>query len=893
MPATSEAIPIQSTAAEAQLSADDFVSCCIPENDSYPLDLFDDSSYLDMSHHLQGVENDVPSAASVFIHHANGTDVVPIGFLPGEVLDSNMDTGSGTVYITNYRIIILERIKNAVAVIPLLSVDTVEFWSGDPYGLQIACKYGRIFRLRCASDVQVELHKRLQKATYNIATSNVFAWQFAKATKVHFPKWLRLHCNEVKDIECSVENEFIRLNFNRRHWRISRANTNYLLCATYPKSVIVPKDITDDELREVCAARNNARFPAAVWCCTKYRSVLLRSSQPCCGIFNYRFPLDEKLLELARKAVNGGPSSRKLLIVDCRSYTAALANRVVKGGGAESEEYYQQTEVIFCGLANIHEIRSSFHKLRTILAGPQDHNTMLQSIQSTFWLQHLISLIDTAQRCVKALVDDGRSVLVHCTDGWDRTTQIVALTKIIADPYYRTFEGFKILILRDWIDFGHKFADRNGTRSSVSGESSPVFLQWLDCVHQLHLLFPDAFQFTLSYLTKLALHCYSGLFGTFLWNSQSERENWNKENGDKETLSLWSFLDESKPEYCNVIYNSGKSNGRLHTSLHVEDLSVWKQLYVGPCIEKLINEPGSNSRIDASDHCDVDRLSLNKAHSAESLTNVDAITNQGSANAPHSGNAQPQFHNSTTHTSSVSSETDYARPDDSDLSFTVYRERDRTAIAKEVDFDGLTKVLEVREEKTREKVEKLQERINMLQERLGQLRTDDVRKVSSGVSGESSGTDLKVLEDSSSASCSVESVLSNMSVVEKEDVADISYGSKGWLIDEASQKCMYCQGAFYYISNRRHHCRNCGGIFCSSCSRRTFFRVYENKGGNVRVCIKCYEFMTKSRSDDLEKVELEESKELEQSSKDDGRMNIVELASEEEENGDSGESGLY
>lgn len=70
-------------------------------------------------------------------------------------------------------------------------------------------------------------------------------------------------------------------------------------------------------------------------------------------------------------------------------------------------EYYQQTEVIFCGLANIHEIRSSFHKLRTVLAGPQDHNTILQSIQSTFWLQYLTSLIDTAQKCVKALVDDG------------------------------------------------------------------------------------------------------------------------------------------------------------------------------------------------------------------------------------------------------------------------------------------------------------------------------------------------------------------------------------------------------------------------------------------------------------------------------------------------------
>ncbi|VIO90084.1 Myotubularin-related family protein [Brugia malayi] len=136
----------------------------------------------------------------------------------------------------------------------------------------------------------------------------------------------------------------------------------------------------------------------------------------------------------------------------------------------------------------------------------------------------------------------------------------------------------------------------------------------------------------------------------------------------------------------------------------------------------------------------------------------------------------------------------------------------------------------------------------MLQERLGQLEIEEKRKVSCGISGESPGSDLIIFGENSSPSCSVESVLSNMSVVEKDDVADISYGSKGWLMDDASQKCMNCQGTFYYLSNRRHHCRNCGGIFCSSCSKRTFFRVYENKGGNVRVCNKCYEFMVKARS---------------------------------------------
>lgn len=45
--------------------------------------------------------------------------------------------------------------------------------------------------------------------------------------------------------------------------------------------------------------------------------------------------------------------------------------------------------------------------------------------------------------------------------------------------------------------------------------------------------------------------------------------------------------------------------------------------------------------------------------------------------------------------------------------------------------------------------------------------------------------------------------------------------------------------------------RNCGGIFCSSCSKRTFFLVHENKGANVRVCNRCYDLMVKARPHQL------------------------------------------
>ena len=50
------------------------------------------------------------------------------------------------------------------------------------------------------------------------------------------------------------------------------------------------------------------------------------------------------------------------------------------------------------------------------------------------------------------------SVLVHCSDGWDRTAQLTTLSMIMLDPYYRTIVGFEVLVEKEWLSFGHKFA---------------------------------------------------------------------------------------------------------------------------------------------------------------------------------------------------------------------------------------------------------------------------------------------------------------------------------------------------------------------------------------------------------------------------------------------------
>lgn len=48
-------------------------------------------------------------------------------------------------------------------------------------------------------------------------------------------------------------------------------------------------------------------------------------------------------------------------------------------------------------------------------------------------------------------------MVVHCSDGWDRTCQLTSLAMLMLDGYYRTIRGFEVLLEKEWLSFGHRF----------------------------------------------------------------------------------------------------------------------------------------------------------------------------------------------------------------------------------------------------------------------------------------------------------------------------------------------------------------------------------------------------------------------------------------------------
>ena len=79
--------------------------------------------------------------------------------------------------------------------------------------------------------------------------------------------------------------------------------------------------------------------------------------------------------------------------------------------------------------------------------------------------------------------------------------QVIFIIRHNYDVEYSTcIQGFQVLVEREWLTFGHKFGDRCGHTSDDTNQRSPVFLQWLDCVHQLMRQFPCDFQFNEQFL---------------------------------------------------------------------------------------------------------------------------------------------------------------------------------------------------------------------------------------------------------------------------------------------------------------------------------------------------------------------------------------------------------
>ncbi|KAI8801817.1 protein-tyrosine phosphatase-like protein [Cladochytrium replicatum] len=259
--------------------------------------------------------------------------------------------------------------------------------------------------------------------------------------------------------------EFRRLGVGTKTdaWRFTKINSGYEFSSTYPQVLVVPSRISDNVLKYVAKFRSKGRIPVLSYLHGKNMVSITRSSQPMVGLKNSRSIQDEKLIEAIFESAEAfvKPATQQNMIIDARPTANAMA-QMAMGAGVESSDHYGDCKIVFGGIENIHVVRDSMSRLVDAIVSADNKLVSRKELDRSGWLKHVKTLVDSTYLIVKSVDLMNNHVLVHCSDGWDRTAQLCSLAAMCLDPFYRTIRGFEILVEKEWVSFGHKFCDRCG-----------------------------------------------------------------------------------------------------------------------------------------------------------------------------------------------------------------------------------------------------------------------------------------------------------------------------------------------------------------------------------------------------------------------------------------------
>nr|XP_030739730.1 myotubularin-related protein 7 [Globicephala melas] len=469
---------------------------------------------------------------------------------------SSKKAALGTLYLTATHVIFVENAPDTRKETWILhsQISTIEKQATTATGcpLLIRCKNFQLLQLiipqeRDCHDVYISLIRLARPVKYEELYCFSFNPKLDREEREQ--GWMLIDLSE----------EYQRMGLPDNYWQLSDVNRDYRVCDSYPTELYVPRTATAHIIVGSSKFRSRRRFPVLSYYHKDNHVSICRSSQPLSG-FSARCLEDEQMLQAIRKA---SPGSDFIYVVDTRPKLNAMANRAA-GKGYENEDNYSNIKFQFIGIENIHVMRNSLQKMLEVceLKSPS-MSDFLWGLENSGWLRHIKAIMDAGIFIAKAVSEEGASVLVHCSDGWDRTAQVCSVASLLLDPHYRTLKGFMVLIEKDWISFGHKFNHRYGNLDGDPKEISPVIDQFIECVWQLMEQFPCAFEFNERFLIHIQHHIYSCQFGNFLCNSQKERQELKIQ---ERTYSLWAHLWKNRGDYLNPLFRDDPSQtqGTLH-----------------------------------------------------------------------------------------------------------------------------------------------------------------------------------------------------------------------------------------------------------------------------------------------------------------------------------------
>lgn len=393
--------------------------------------------------------------------------------------------------------------------------------SGRPSTIRIRCRDFMFISFHFKDDVSArEVFEFIRNRTCRLGSIEklyAFSYQPLKQEKP-FNGW------ELYDTKAEFRRQGISSKSHDRGWRISNINKDYSFSPTYPALLVVPSQISDNVIKHAGPYRSRQRIPVLTYLHSTNNCSITRSSQPCVGLRGNRSPQDERIVgasfsasatvefdgldvpvaetaepspsssqadlrepsldpesfataQLEDELIAAGDSNydpktgkrlvfgaqQSNLIVDARPTINAVVMQAM-GKGSENMDCYKFAKKAYLNIDNIHVMRES---LNTVIEAIKDGDISRlppnrELLQKSAWLKHITGVLDGSALIARQVGIRHSHVLIHCSDGWDRTSQLSALSQIMLDPFYRTLEGFIVLVEKDWLSFGHMFFQRSG-----------------------------------------------------------------------------------------------------------------------------------------------------------------------------------------------------------------------------------------------------------------------------------------------------------------------------------------------------------------------------------------------------------------------------------------------